>query len=38
MKRKINRRQVYRNTLFVFIVAFLVVLIGVFALNRNQVV
>lgn len=36
MKRKINRRQVYRNTLFVFIVAFLVVLIGVFALNRNQ--
>lgn len=36
MKRKINRRQVYRNTLLVFIVAFLVVLIGVFALNRNQ--
>lgn len=36
MKRKINRRQVYRNTLLVFSVAFLVVLIGVFALNRNK--
>lgn len=36
MKRKINRKQVYRNTAIVCIISFLIILCGVVALNRNQ--
>ena len=36
MKRKINRKQVYRNTALVCIISFLIILCGVIALDRNQ--